>query len=362
MSVSATNFISEWYGVRLYPSASGAGASSAIESFRNKRCPFLSSALEEPTACIKNSNSSGVCTITTTRRRISDWIVCPYRVLEKRIICEVTRKIFSDPREEIPVYPVVHLQNESRRSDMLARASEETVYLFFQDKLGGEINVRGSTVTPELSFDITIMECRSENNWLLLRRYGLFEVQTMDFHGSYRHAVQALESAVDLHSGNFGTQLERNQHWAGRGIEGPNIANVFKRTIYQLILKFELAGRDRCAGVVLGLPEAVWESWAPHFGGLAWADGDGESADGDVDVLDNSWILVLAPEQHPESGRSMMEIRKEIQLGAQALVRRTFTVVPERLARETLPGLPENIVRRTRRFYEKTKLGDDQGS
>ena len=45
MSVSATNFISEWYGVRLYPSASGAGASSAIESFRNKRCPFPSSAL-----------------------------------------------------------------------------------------------------------------------------------------------------------------------------------------------------------------------------------------------------------------------------------------------------------------------------
>ena len=47
MSASASNFISEWYGVRLYPSASGAGASDAVELFRNRRCPFLSSALED---------------------------------------------------------------------------------------------------------------------------------------------------------------------------------------------------------------------------------------------------------------------------------------------------------------------------
>ena len=359
MSASAPNFISEWYGVRLYPSASGAGVSDAIELFRNRRCPFLSSALEEPTPCTKNRNSSGVCTITTTKGGNRDWIVCPYRVLEKRTIYEVARKIFSDAREEIPVHPVVHLQDESRCAGILERASEETVYLFFQDKLGGEINVRGSPTTPELSFDITIMECRSENNWLLLKRYGLFEVQTMDFHGSYRHAVHALENAVDLHRDDFGSQLESNRHWAGRRIEGPNIANVFKRTIYQLILKFELAGRDRCAGVVLGLPEAVWESWAPHFGGLEWAGGGDEPVCDDGAVVANSWILVLAPEQQPESGRSRMEIRKEIQLGAQALVHRAFTIVPERLATEALPGLLDNIVRRARNFYRNTKLGDD---
>lgn len=361
MSATPSNFISEWYGVRLYPSASGAGTSSAIELFENKRCPFLSNALEEPTACIKNRNSSGVCTITTTKNKLSDWIVCPYRVLEKRIVDEVARKIFSDSREDLPVYPAVHLQDESRCSAILERASRETVYIFFQDKLGGEINVSGSDVTPELSFDITIMECYSESDWLFLKRYGLFEVQTMDFHGSYRHAVSALENAVDLHRDNFGVQLENNHEWSGRRIEGPNIANVFKRTVYQLILKFDLAGRDRCAGVVLGLPEAVWESWAPHFGGLDWAgrDRDHERMDGGGHVVDKSWILVLAPEQRPSSGHSRMEIRKEVQVDAQTLVHRAFTVVPEVLARESLPGLSNNIVRRTRRFYKNTQLGDD---
>ena len=171
----------------------------------------------------------------------------------------------------------------------------------------------------------------------------------------YKHS----KTAVDLHRDDFGSQLESNRHWAGRSIEGPNIANVFKRTIYQLILKFELTGRDRCAGVVLGLPEAVWESWAPHFGGLEWAGVGDELVGGDGVVVANSWILVLAPEQQPESGRSRMEIRKEIQLGAQALVHRAFTIVPERLATEALPGLSDNIVRRARNFYRNTKLGED---
>lgn len=94
------NFIAEWYGVRLYPSA--AGASAAVDLLREKRCPFLSDALEAPIACIKNPNSSGVCTITTTRAEVRDWITCPYRVLERGIIQEVTRKVFSDRREELP--------------------------------------------------------------------------------------------------------------------------------------------------------------------------------------------------------------------------------------------------------------------
>lgn len=247
------NFIAEWYGVRLYPSA--AGASGAIDPLREKQRPFLSDALEAPITCIKNPNSSGVC---------------------------------------------------------------------------------------------TIMECRSEDEWLFLGRYGLFEVQTMDFHGSYRHAVKALEAALDLHPNDFERQIDGNQEWLGRRIEGPNIANVFKRTIYQLILKFDLAGKDRCAGVVLGLPEAVWESWAPHFGGLDWAD-DGN------DGANNSWILVLSPEQHPEAGYSKMEIRKEIRTKAQTLVHRAFTVTPERIGKERLPGLFDNIVRRVRNIYENTK-------
>ena len=269
-------------------------------------------------------------------------------MLERGIIQEVTRKIFSDRREELPVYPAVHLQDEVRRAEIIERASAETVYVFFQDKLGGEINIGGSPTTPELSFDITIMECRSEDDWILLGRYGLFEVQTMDFHGSYRHAVKALEAAIDLHPNDFERQIGKNQEWLGRRIEGPNIANVFKRTIYQLILKFDLAGNDRCAGVVLGLPEAVWESWAPHFGGLDWTDDE-------TDRDNNSWILVLSPEQYPETGFSKMRIRKEIRTKAETLVHRAFTVVPDRIGKERLPDLFDGIVRRMRKYHGNTK-------
>ena len=138
----------------------------------------------------------------------------------------------------------------------------------------------------------------------------------------------------------------------GRKIEGPNIANVFKRTIYQLILKFDIAGRERCAGVVLGLPEAVWNSWGPHFGGLEWADESGEERR-------NSWIFVLRPNRNPESEHSGMEIYKEIRTEARALVHRAFTIVPERIADKALPGIFESIISRTRRFHENTKLEDD---
>lgn len=154
MSGSFSNYISEWYGVRLYPSASGvAGAVSALQ---NRRCPFLSDALGAPAACIKSPNSAGVCTITTTRNGLKDWIICPYRALERQIVNEVTRRIFADHRERVPLFPVVQLRDEARRTEILDRACGEPVYVFFQDKLGGEINVSGSDVTPELSFDITI--------------------------------------------------------------------------------------------------------------------------------------------------------------------------------------------------------------
>ncbi len=345
---TTSNFISEWYGVRLFPSVSC--SSDAIRLFQQKRCPFLSDALETPTACIKSPNSAGVCTVSTTKSGIRDWIVCPYRALERPVIHQVTRKIFSDNRQEIPVFPVVHLQDESRRNYILERASKETIYIFFQDKLGGELNVTGSSTTPEISFDVTIIECNAKHDWLLLKRYGILEIQTMDFHGSYRHAVRALEAAVDLHVDEFGKQVENNQTWLGRKIEGPNIANVFKRTIYQLILKFGLSGQDRCAGVVLGLPESVWESWAPHFAGLEWTDDKRRSA-----PTRNSWIFVLAPEQVPISIHSRIEVLKQIQVTAETLVHRAFSVVPMTMVKDKLPGLFETMIRRTRRFYQQAR-------
>ena len=125
MTRPGSNYVSEWYGVRLYPSPSG--ASAALDTLRERRCPFLSDALEVHTKCIKSANSAGVCTITTTRNGVKDWIVCPYRTLERQIVSEVARRIFSDQREHVPLFPVVHLEDQARRAEILDRASREAV-------------------------------------------------------------------------------------------------------------------------------------------------------------------------------------------------------------------------------------------
>jgi hypothetical protein len=347
MSGSGSNFISEWFGVRLYPDPHC--TPSDVHAFRDRKCPFLTNTLARTTACVKSENSLGVCTVTTSKGVLRDWIVCPYRVLEPTILHDVTQKIFGDPRTEIPIFPVVHLQESEKAAEILRRARNETVYLFFQDKLGGEINVIGSDRTPELSFDITIVACRAEDDWLLLERYGIFEAQTMDFHGSYKHAVSALVAAVDLHGEDFPRVINENPEWLSRRVEGPNLANVFKRTIYQLILKFDMAGRDRCVGVVLGLPESVWQSWAPHLGGLDWIS--------EPQVVNrNSWIFVLAPDIQPDTSPNKIVLKDEIAIDSAKLIERAFGAVPERIATETLPSVFLSIVRRAQRLYANTKI------
>lgn len=47
-----------------------------------------------------------------------------------------------------------------------------------------------------------------------------------------------------------------------------NLANVFKRTFYQMLVKFSLAGHGGSRGAIMALPSAVWDSWRPHLGGI----------------------------------------------------------------------------------------------
>ena len=47
--------------------------------------------------------------------------------------------------------------------------------------------------------------------------------------------------------------------WLRDGIEGANIANVFKRTFYQMMLKFRIGASEVCSGCVLALPVSVGE-------------------------------------------------------------------------------------------------------
>ena len=141
------------------------------------------------------------------------------------------------------------------------------VVVYLQNKLGGEISVRSTPRSPELSFDITFVELLpADRGGAKVGTFGVLEVQTMDFHGSYRHTVQNLNDALRLHGSKFPGVLQENQRWLADRIEGPNIANVFKRTFYQMMLKFQLGLHPRSVGTSLAIPQAVWDSWQPHLG------------------------------------------------------------------------------------------------
>jgi hypothetical protein len=151
-------------------------------------------------------------------------------------------------------------------SKLLTGSAGHTGVVYLQDKLGGEISLPATDRSPELAFDITLAEVLSGPRGLMIGRYGILEVQTMDFHGSYRYAVSNLRDALRLHRAAFPRVLQENPGWLSDRIEGPNIANVFKRTFYQMMLKFHVATHEACAGCVLAIPQSVWDSWQRHLG------------------------------------------------------------------------------------------------
>ena len=113
---------------------------------------------------------------------------------------------------------------------------------------------------------MTLVQLEAADHGIRVGRFGVLEFQTMDFHGSYRRAVQNLQDALRLHGPRFAETLQENPHWLSDRIEGPNIANVFKRTFYQMMLKFHLGVHPLSVGTSLAIPQAVWDSWQPHLG------------------------------------------------------------------------------------------------
>jgi len=262
------NFVSEWYGQRIYPNVQLDIA--AVSGANAGACPFLSEVLLTRTACVKNVNSSGVCAISSVSNGPrQDWLVCPYRVINSDIVHKGCQRIFGLEHEVTPL-PVSLLRNELVLTEFAANVNANGGgYVFFQDKLGGEISLTGTARSPELSFDVTLVEIRPDGEGgFTVSRYGILEIQTMDYHGTYRHAVNNLRDSLRLHGPTFTDALATNlDRWSGEGVEGPNVANVFKRTFYQMLLKFRMAGAaPAAAGTVLALPKSVWDSWQPFLG------------------------------------------------------------------------------------------------
>ena len=329
------NHISEWLGHRIYPTVKLDVSTFTGSDFG--ACPFLTEALGQKTDCVKSENSFGVCSVSSVSNgSIQDWLVCPYRVVSSDIVRQASRLIFGEAAAERLPKPVTLLKLEAELSKFRQQVVEQGAgCVFFQDKLGGEISVIATPRSPEMSFDITLAEIVPSAAGFTVARYGILEVQTMDFHGSYRRAVQNLKDALRLHGELFAESLRTNMQWGADSVEGPNIANVFKRTFYQVLLKFQLSGRGAAAGTVLAIPQSVWDSWQPFLG----APEIEQVSDGSyrLKITDpipdstgsaNAHILVFDLDSSAENATSPVQLKMDIRVTAEQLSHHAFKVVP----------------------------------
>lgn len=329
------NFVSEWFGHRVYPTV--ISSPEALAGQRAELCPFLSAATGESRTCIKKRDSSGVCTISSVSNRArQDWLVCPYRALSAEIIVNAVRKLFQVPDAVIPfAVPAVTLTKADVRDDIIERLSrDQPVFIYFDAKMGGELSIPPTEQSPEFAFDVTIVELNIKGGHAHIGRFGILEIQTTDFHGSYRAAVSNLRDGLRLHPTNFPTTLQANQQWLCEGIEGPNIANVFKRTFYQMMFKFQLGAHDRCAGCVLAIPDAVWDSWQRHLGAPTLTP----EADGTFSLLAPgqvrpahvpAWIYVFSPDATATVTPSPINLSKMIATDVPAMTHWALEVAPQ---------------------------------
>jgi len=365
--------IAEWFGHRVFPTVSSGDA--PIDDQSSERCPFLTQTLKSSTPCVKAPNSRGVCTISASSNGSrQDWLVCPYRALDDGLLADMVCRLYGIPAlDPVLIRPVVALSDEADRAEILNAVDGGTdarVFVYFQDKLGGEISLSRTGASPELSFDITVVELLPANPlesvddlWpglpgpaVTVGKYGVIELQTTDTHGTYSQAVTALRSALDLHEENFSDQLAENPEWAGRGIEGPNISNVFKRTFYQIAFKFQVTKRETSVGCALALPQPVWDSWQPFLG----APELHEQLDGTWRLLDDrsvrpsDWIYVFDIDTEPSPGGRPAPIRVNTVIGTDAatLSRAAFEVAPAKAVSHggEHDAVVETIARRLGRY------------
>lgn len=313
---------------------------SAIYDQASEQCPFLSQTLNEATPCRKTINSRGVCTISASSNGPrQDWLVCPYRALDDSLLTGIIRRLYSvPPGTSVVIAPARTLTDTLVREETFRAGQSDDprrVFIYFQDFLGGEIGLSRTPASPEISFDITVVELLAAGPDLVqLGKYGVIELQTTDTHGSYQHAVTALRNALDLHRDQFPQHLAQNPEWTGRKVEGPNISNVFKRTFYQIAFKFQVTKRDTSVGCVLALPQPVWDSWQPFLGAPELR----EQPDGTWRMLDDDetdpsdWIYVFDIDEAPApAGRSApLPVRLIIGTDAATLSRAAFDIAPAR--------------------------------
>src|SRR5262245_16807596 len=127
---AAGNFVSEWFGHRVYPNVISNAA--ALADQQAERCPFLTQATGEDRKCIKADAAKGVCTINSVSNGPrQDWLVCPYRALNDDLVSNSIRRLFELPASVHPfVTPAVTLKRADVRDDITTRlANGQRVFI-----------------------------------------------------------------------------------------------------------------------------------------------------------------------------------------------------------------------------------------
>lgn len=299
----AGNFLGEWFGFRVWPPDLVDDSDEARRHQAGRLCPFISAATRQETACIKarkkGEEPTGVCTISSDSNTLrEDWLACPFRLLDRNFtlleqaVRTVYRVIDSEP---VSLYPITVLNKPDQRDEIvyLLRATSNRVFLFTANKLGGEVNIPETDSSPGSKVDFTVLEAllaapETPSSPNTGRRRGgrqrspqasktsfpldfgkvmMFEVQAADFHGSPTHAVEFLKDVCTSgHDQPYHERIRQHPEKVGHKVEGPNKSNIFKRTIYQMLLEMELARDSNCSGFVIVLPLPVWTSWLRHLG------------------------------------------------------------------------------------------------
>ena len=266
------NYLSEWFGFRVWPPEAVDSSEEARYNQARRLCPFISAATEQETACIKAKNKgaepTGVCTISSDSNRVDkdrkireDWLACPFRLLDQEftLFREAIRIVFGlGESESISLFPITALNKRETQAEIiqLLRSEARRVYLFTANMLGGEVNLRETESSPGGKVDFSVVEVTGKREPtrvaplpLEFGRVMIVEIQTADFHGSPTHAVGFLKEVCPKgQTSEYHDQIRNNPNRVGHKVEGPNKSNIFKRTIYQMLYKMELARDPNCAG------------------------------------------------------------------------------------------------------------------
>lgn len=347
------NFITEWFGYRVWPEVNASAAARRDQPAR--LCPFLTSAKRETTVCIKTARGydepTGVCTISSDSNGVrEDWLACPFRILDQHftLIGGAIRTLYQIPAaQSIVFFPVTVLANPDRKREVQGALDQGTrVFAFAGGKLGGEVDVPETDSSPGAKVDNSVIEITGlDAGTGMPNQFGqhmFFEIQTADFHGSPLHAVRLLREKCSLGTSDpYHESIASAPQDCGQRVEGPNKSNIFKRTIYQMILKIELATHEQSAGFVIVLPIPVWQSWLKHLGqpSLITDPADPEvfhlrPPDFDIPPEETersrSWIFVFDIDRESPDSPTPLKILYRIAVSSQTLGTYAFEVAPRK--------------------------------